>query len=133
MSKKSGGSKFDISRIIDAIRQAIPNQVSTPKPVGGDILGQSLKKLSEQAKSSAKQHADMTQQLYDLEHGINKLFASIEQVRKQIEEAKLAVQQADSSSEEGDKPLAEKASEGVAAADSVDQSTAVSQENKNAD
>ena len=83
MSNKSNDSKFDFTRIIDNIRQVIPSQFSTPEPVSGDQLGESLKRLSELASDAAKQHAELTQKMYELESGINELFVHIDQLRGQ--------------------------------------------------
>lgn len=79
MSDKN--NKLDMGSFIKNIKSMLPQNVVEPKPVTGDSLGESLAELSRKAKDAAKMHAEITQTLYDIEHGINQLYADIETLR----------------------------------------------------
>ena len=81
MSKKQNGLNFDFNKIVENIRQVIPNKVPTPNPASGDELGESLRKLSLVAADAAKQHAELTHKMYELENGFNVLFEQIKLIR----------------------------------------------------
>ena len=90
-SKNSKNSKLGMDSILSNLKNLKnilpPNVVSTPEPVDGDTLGAELAALSTKAKDAAKAHADLTQALYDIEHGINKLYADIEAIKGVADEA----------------------------------------------
>lgn len=97
MTNKKNNSKFDFNQILDNICQVIPNKFSTPEPVSGDQLGESLKELSIIASNAAKQYAELTQHMYELESGINALFVQIEQLRDTASSEKKSGEQSSSS------------------------------------
>ena len=78
-------SKLDMQSILGNLKNLknniLPHNAGTPRPVDGDTLGAALADISAKAKQAAKAHADITQILYDIEHGINQLYADIETLR----------------------------------------------------
>jgi hypothetical protein len=84
MTDEKKPNKLDMQSIIGNLKNLkniLPHNISEPRPVTGDTLGESLAELSKKAKEAAKMHADITQTLYDIEHGINQLYADIETLR----------------------------------------------------